>query len=152
MRSPGRTLALTAADVARLGDLARIRLTDEEHAALTERAKRDERTVTAVIRRRLFTETEQPLARLAVEVLDALPETLNGLDQVVAFRGQGAVLGLDLAQLGLGTQVDGAEPLALAPQLRVVGVAPGLTKLADVSPGQDRLTSGIPRAADTSSG
>ena len=60
---------------------------------------------------------QQPLARLAVEALDALAQPLDGFDQVVALGGQRGVLGLDLAQLFLGAQIDGAEPLAVAAQL-----------------------------------
>ena len=60
---------------------------------------------------------QQPLARLAVEALDALAQPLDGFDQVVALGGQRRVLGLDLAQLFLGAQIDGAEPLAVAAQL-----------------------------------
>ena len=52
-----------------------------------------------------------------VEALDALAQPLDGFDQVVAFGGQRRVLGLDLAQLFLGAQIDGAEPLAVAAQL-----------------------------------
>jgi hypothetical protein len=40
---------------------------------------------------------KQPLARFAVEVLDALTEPLDGFDQIVALGGERAVLGLDLA-------------------------------------------------------
>ena len=60
---------------------------------------------------------QQPLARLAVEALDALAQPLDGFDQVVALGGERGVLGLDLAQFFLGAQVDGAEPLAVAAQL-----------------------------------
>ena len=62
-------------------------------------------------------EVEQPLARLAVEALDALAQPLDGLDQIVAFGGQCRVLGLDLAQLFLGAQIDRAQPVAVAAQL-----------------------------------
>ena len=62
-------------------------------------------------------EVRQPLARFAVEALDALAQPLDGFDQVVALGGQRGVLGLDLAQLFLGAQIDGAEPLAVAAQL-----------------------------------
>ena len=57
---------------------------------------------------------QQPLARLAIEALDALAQPLDRLDQIVALGDQAVVLGLDLAQLFLGAQIDGAEPLALA--------------------------------------
>ena len=60
---------------------------------------------------------QQPLARFLVEALDALAQPLDGFDQIVALGGQRGVLGLDLAQLFLGAQIDGAEPLAVAAQL-----------------------------------
>ena len=59
---------------------------------------------------------KQPLARLAVEALDAKAQLLDRLDQIVALGGERGVLGLDLAQFLLGAQVDRAQPLALAPQ------------------------------------
>ena len=55
--------------------------------------------------------------RLAVEALDALAQPLDGFHQIVAFGGERGVLGLDLAQLFLGVQIDRAEPLAVAAQL-----------------------------------
>ena len=58
---------------------------------------------------------QQPLAGFLVETLDALAQPLDGFDEVIAFGCQRCVLGLDLAQLFLGAQVDGAEPLAVAP-------------------------------------
>ncbi len=58
---------------------------------------------------------QQPFARLGVETVDALAQALDRLDQVVALAGELVVLLLDLAQLFFGAQVDGAEPLALAP-------------------------------------
>ena len=64
----------------------------------------------------LFERRQQPLARLAVEALDAQPQFLDRFHQVVAFGGEVGVLGLDLAQLFLGAQVDRAQPLALAAQ------------------------------------
>ena len=60
---------------------------------------------------------QQPLARLAVEALDALAQPLDGFHQVVALGGERGVLGFDLAQLFLGAQIDRAEPLAVAAQL-----------------------------------
>ena len=60
---------------------------------------------------------QQPFARFAVETLDALPQPLDRFDQVVALGGECGVLGLDLAQFFLGTQIDGAEPFAVAAQL-----------------------------------
>src|ERR1700730_4855623 len=45
---------------------------------------------------------EQPLARLAVEVLDALTQPLDGFDEIIALGRERAVLGLHLAQLLLG--------------------------------------------------
>ena len=65
---------------------------------------------------------QQPLARFLVEAADALAQPLDGFDQVVALGGQRRVLGLDLAQLFLGAQVDGAEPFAVAAQLLEVGL------------------------------
>ena len=59
---------------------------------------------------------QQPLARLAVEALDAEPQLLDRLDQVVALGGERSVLGLDLAQFLFGTQIDRAQPLAFAAQ------------------------------------
>ena len=59
---------------------------------------------------------QQPLARLAVEALDAEAQLLDRLDQIVALGGERGVLGLDLAQFLLGAQIDRAQPLALAPQ------------------------------------
>ena len=60
---------------------------------------------------------QQPLARLAVEALDALAQPLDGFHQIVAFGGERGVLGFDLAQFFLGAQIDRAEPLAVAAQL-----------------------------------
>ena len=60
---------------------------------------------------------QQPLARLAVEALDALAQPLDRFGQIVALGDQAGVLRLDLVQLFLGAQVDGAEPLAVAAQL-----------------------------------
>ena len=60
---------------------------------------------------------QQPLARLAVEALDALAQPLDRFGEVVALGDEAGVLRLDLLQLFLGAQVDGAEPLAVAPQL-----------------------------------
>src|SRR5260370_19962456 len=56
------------------------------------------------------------LVRFMFRVLEALPQPLERLDQVVALAGERAVLRLDLAQLFLRAQIDGAEPLALAAQ------------------------------------
>src|SRR5438309_168387 len=64
-----------------------------------------------------FERGQQPLARLAVEALDALAQRLDGLHQIVALGGQRGVLGFDLAQLFLGAQIDRTEPLAIPPQL-----------------------------------
>jgi hypothetical protein len=58
---------------------------------------------------------KQALARLAVEALDALPQPLDGLDEVVALGRERLVLGLDLPQFLLGAQVDGPESLSLPP-------------------------------------
>src|SRR5215472_11594328 len=70
---------------------------------------------------------EQPLARLAVEILDALAQPLDRLDEIIPLGGKRAMLRLDLAQLLLGAQIDGAEALALAaqaiePRLDLAGV------------------------------
>ena len=67
-------------------------------------------------------EVEQPLARFAVQALDALAQPLDRLDQVVALCHEPIVLGLDLAQFFLGAQVDGAKPFAVAPQLLQIGL------------------------------
>ena len=64
----------------------------------------------------LLERRQQPLARLAVEALDAEPQLLDRLHQVVALGGERGVLGFDLAQFFLGAQVDRAQPLALAAQ------------------------------------
>ena len=72
-----------------------------------------------------FERRQQPLARFAVEVLDALAEALDRLDQVVALLGETVMLGLDLAQLFLGAQIDGAEPLALAADAVELGLDVG---------------------------
>ena len=77
---------------------------------------------------------EQPLARLAVEALDALAQPLDRLDQVVALGHQGGVLRLDLAQLFLGAQIDRAEPLAVAPQFFQIRPRPRSTS-GRASPG-----------------
>src|SRR5262249_6892849 len=61
--------------------------------------------------------SKQPFARLAIETLNPLAQPLDRLDEIVALRGQRRVLGLDFAQLLLGAQVDGAEPLAVALEL-----------------------------------
>jgi hypothetical protein len=42
---------------------------------------------------------EQPFARLAVEILDALTQPLDRFDQIVALGGERAMLSLDLTQL-----------------------------------------------------
>jgi hypothetical protein len=60
--------------------------------------------------------TSSKEASIAVEILDALAQSLDRLHQIVALRSKRRMLGLDLAQLFLGAQVDGAEPLALAAQ------------------------------------
>ncbi len=59
---------------------------------------------------------EQALARLLVEALDALAKALDRLAEIVALGAERGVLGLDLAQFLLGAQIDGADPLAVAPQ------------------------------------
>src|SRR5919201_1878492 len=59
---------------------------------------------------------EKPLARLAVKILDALTQPLDRFDQVVPLGRERGMLGLDLAQLFLGAQIDRAKPFALAPQ------------------------------------
>ena len=64
---------------------------------------------------------QQALARLAIEALDAEPQPLDRLDEIVALGDQRRVLGLDLAQLLLGAQIDGAETLAVALELVEVG-------------------------------
>src|SRR4029077_12177745 len=64
-----------------------------------------------------FERRKQALARLAVEALDALAQALDRLGQVVALGGERGVLRLDLAQLFLGAQIDGAKALAVAAQL-----------------------------------
>ena len=64
----------------------------------------------------LFERGEQPLARLAVEALDALAQLRDRRHQIVALAGERCVLGLDLAQFFFCAQVDRAQPLALAPQ------------------------------------
>ena len=64
-----------------------------------------------------FERGQKPLARLAVEALDAGAQLLDRFDEVVALGGERGVLGFDLAQLLLGAQVDGAEAIAVAAQL-----------------------------------
>ena len=52
----------------------------------------------------LLERSQQPLARLAVEALDAVPQFLIASHQVVALGGERGVLGLDLAQFLFGAQ------------------------------------------------
>ena len=54
---------------------------------------------------------KQTLAALAVEAADGLAQALDGLDEVVPLAGDVVVLGLELGQLLVGAQVDGAEAL-----------------------------------------
>src|SRR5262249_61053057 len=54
---------------------------------------------------------EQPLARFAIEILDALPQALDRFNQVVALGSERTGLGLDLAQRFLGAQIDVAQAL-----------------------------------------
>ena len=56
---------------------------------------------------------EQPLAALAVEALDRLPQLADRLDDVVALGDQRLQPLRQLRLLFLGAQIDGAEPLAL---------------------------------------
>src|SRR5579871_6966889 len=57
---------------------------------------------------------EQPFARFAIETLNPLAQPLDRLDEIVTLRSQRRMLGLDFAQFLLGTQIDGAESLAVA--------------------------------------
>jgi hypothetical protein len=58
----------------------------------------------------------ESFAGFAIQVLDPGAKPFDRLDKVVALGGQCGVLRLDLAQFLFGAQIDGAEPLALAPQ------------------------------------
>src|SRR5262249_58657855 len=55
-----------------------------------------------------FERHEQPLARLAVEALDAVAQPLDRFDQVVALVDEAGMLRLDLPQLLLAPQLDRA--------------------------------------------
>jgi hypothetical protein len=48
--------------------------------------------------------------------LDSEPQFLDCLNQVVAFRGEGGVLGLNLSQFFLSAKVDGAQAFTFTPQ------------------------------------
>ena len=93
---------------------------------------------------------EQPLARFAVEVLDALAQPLDRFDQIVALGGQRGVLGLDLAQFFFGAQIDGAEPFAVAAQPLEIRLRPRRPRGSAVL-GLDARRGRRPRAGSTSS-
>ena len=99
-----------------------------------------------------FERGDQPLARLAVEILDALPQPLDGFDQIVALGDQRGVLGLDLGQFLFGAQIDGAKPLALAPQLFEIGLDLGDVRqrraFGDLGHGRDALRLDFQHLAD----
>ena len=59
---------------------------------------------------------EEPLASLLVEAADRAAQPLDRLGQVVALGDQPVAARLDLGELLVGAQVDGAEPLALLAQ------------------------------------
>src|ERR1700730_15294082 len=58
----------------------------------------------------------EALARLPVEAVDALAQPLDRREEIVALARERGVLGLDLPQFLFGAQIDGTEPLAVAPQ------------------------------------
>ncbi|MFX5476347.1 hypothetical protein ABTD55_20740, partial [Acinetobacter baumannii] len=64
---------------------------------------------------------EQTLAVFAIEVTDRAAQAIDRETQFLALGGIGGELGFERRQLGLGDEIDRADPLALQPQPVVAG-------------------------------